>query len=204
MKNEDKTRFAKALWTLAVGLGTDFKESSLKVYCELLLAEYRIDELEAACMAFLHDRGRRFFPTVPEFHEMLHGNLAEKASNSIPVLENAMSAIGAYGSVAFKDPAIMVAIEQSGGWLACIEANKNLDEEAYGYWKHSFRKNYEAAAKSRSLPNRPYFTGMLERDNGPSREVALIENYSVTNVPPAQLTSSLELLLLSSGKRDGE
>lgn len=71
MKNDDQRRFVEALGGVALAVTFELTEKTIDVYSQLLLAEYTIEQLEAACFAFLREPGRRFFPTVAEFHQAI-------------------------------------------------------------------------------------------------------------------------------------
>lgn len=160
---QDRARFAKALWTVAQSVGAEVNEARITIYCDLLLAEYSIEQLERACAGFLRDKGRRFFPTVPEFHEAIGGSSDANATQAARLFEQAMLGSGSYKSVAFEDPALVNTIEIMGGWVYCCQLR--LDEREAGYWWHRFREVYEQQDRERAPAVRKYFPGLAEGSN---------------------------------------
>jgi len=164
----DKVRLSKSLTILASSVGAELLIERMKVYCDLLLQDYSIEQLEQACYEFSRDLGRKFFPTVPEFHEKLLGNPESNATKAIAVLEKAMRERGANECVMFEDAALTNAIVYADGWITVCRVYPRMEAQEFGYWQHRFRQTYVESAKDRRAPLVKYFEGLFAISNSAS------------------------------------
>lgn len=203
---DDQAKFAEALTVLAMALGADIDAGRMKVYSQLLLKDFSVEQLEQACYEFTRDLGRKFFPTVPEFHEKLIGSPESNATKAIFALERAMKDRGAYASVSFQDAALTNAIVYVGGWIEICRVYRDFGDKEFGYWQHRFREVYIESAKQRRTPACKYFAGLFELNNLgnsatwdhgslPEPKVAVVAvDGKITDVPLAKIDPKAELV----------
>jgi hypothetical protein len=202
----DQAKFAEALTVLALALGAEMDADRMRVYGTLLLPHFSVEQLEQACYDFTRDLGRKFFPTVPEFHEKLIGSPESNATKAIFALERAMKDRGAYASVSFQDAALTNAIVYAGGWIEVCRMYRDLGDKEFGYWQHRFREVYIESAKERRTPACKYFAGIFELNNVsnsatwdhgrlPEPKVSVVAlNGTITDVPLAEIEPKAELV----------
>lgn len=96
---------------------------------------------------------------IREFYKILLGGIDERAIRAWDSVLFAMNVYGAYASVAFKDKAIMKAIENIGGWVNL----NNISESELKWAKKEFIATYKA------FDNKPllitHLAGICEIDN---------------------------------------
>ena len=189
---EDRKRFAKALGVLGIALGTAARldAEALQVYGDLLLSEYTIEQLEKACHDFTRELGRKFFPSIPEFHQAVFGNPTEKALEALALVKKAMSGSGSYRCVGFSDPALQVTVERLGGWIELCAEYREIEPGRASYWEHNFRQVYQQALQSGAKPQEPYCRGIAAAQNAsftlrpiPEEEVHLYGHASMKRLP---------------------
>lgn len=119
-------------------------------------------EFEQAVTAVLQTRKYTNMPTPGEIMEHAHGNPDDAAILALDKLEEAMRTVGAYQSVKFDDPALMVLVErQEGGWPGLCAIT--LDE--WRFKRPQLIKAYKAYSQSRQTTETPHLPGITERDN---------------------------------------
>lgn len=119
-------------------------ETTLRVWEELLSDLPDADLLRS--VTNLCRSQRDIYPgtnIVAMIRESAHGNAQDASIVALAQVEKAFSTVGAYGSVAFADPLIMVAVSRMGGWpkLCAME----LDE--WKFARKDFLRLYEASTR---------------------------------------------------------
>jgi len=119
-------------------------------------------EFEQAVTEILRTRKYTNMPAPGEIIEFARGNPEDAAILAIDKLEEAMRTVGAYESVKFDDPALMVLVEgQEGGWPGLCAIT--LDE--WRFKKPQLIKAYKAYQQTRRTPKHTHLPGITERDN---------------------------------------
>lgn len=140
MIRDDFKRFVTALTGCAELYNRELSEAALAMWWKLL-ERYDIEQVERALHACASnaDNGQ-FMPKPADLIRELNGTTTDRSMIAWGYVLGAMSAVGAYQSVAFDDAAIHAAVEDAGGWAKlCRTESKEL-----GYVQHRFCASHKA------------------------------------------------------------
>lgn len=165
MKTGDQKQFGKVLASLAIAAGKEITEVTISVYFEAL-KDLSIQEVESAASQLIKTWDKPgMMPTPGQFREAIFGDAASRSSVALELLKTAMSKTGSYKSVAFADPALMVAIEHHGDWVEVCRTYRELRDKDLSYWEHNFKQIYQQAVKAGRKPSQRYLMGLCEMQN---------------------------------------
>lgn len=135
------------------------------------VSPFAIDVWWSACQPFSMEQVRkamsahatdpdagRFTPKPSDIVRMLRGTHGDRSLTAWNAVYQAMSAVGAYQSVVFDDPAIHTAIEDIGGWTAICRSE--VDE--LPHLQRRFCQSYQSAVRG-DRPFSPKLVGDFER-----------------------------------------
>ena len=97
----------------------------------------------------------RKYNTLPTAADFL--NLPDDADSGMLAAETVlrvMEKIGGDADLQCDDPALMMAVDLMGGWVACCDAVSSYEIDKLGIWKRDFAAVYKAAAR-RDLSRAP-------------------------------------------------
>lgn len=153
-----KAEFLSEFAILMSYFKADLDKRVLGLYYEEL-KKYDYKSFKNAVSKILASRKYPSMPMVAEFVEAIEGDTNDKAIKAWDDVLYAMGRYGVYHSVAFKDRAIMKAIENIGGW---IELN-NKSENDLKWAKKEFLDAYKAfSGKSYAIT---HLGGITEQSN---------------------------------------
>lgn len=151
--------FGEVFVPLADHFNASLSKNSIMLYFDML-KRYSKDELLRARTEILATRKYPSMPQIAEFIEILEGTEQDKSIKALEDLEYAINAFGQYKSVAFKDGAIMRAVEHIGGWIKVCTAS----EDEYKWLKKDFINAYKTFSKIGGAPT--HLKGICEKENG--------------------------------------
>jgi hypothetical protein len=140
MSPEDTRPFLAALSRAAEYFNETLSESKGQIYFEGL----KLLPLEAVLRGLAKAmEGARFMPKIVDVVEAIEGTRADRAEQAWTRFTTAAaSAVGAYQSVDFEDPALHATIREMGGW-AYSRAILDVDEDQLGFVKRDFLRHYD-------------------------------------------------------------
>ena len=161
--NDRQKQLAKTLGGLCLTFDREYVPELMEVF-DLALADLTITEIVAGCAKWISVTGKRF-PTPADVREQVQGDPSSHANVALETLKGAMARSGSYRSVAFRDDALMVAIEHNGGWVATCITYRDLSDKQVSFWEHEFKQIYQQAAKFGRKPAAIYLPGLSEIHN---------------------------------------
>lgn len=157
MKEEDKERFATALFTLAEVLGEPLSQARIGGYF-LALQEFDIADVELALNQGL--KTYRFFPKPTDLIEAIRGRAEDAAALAWYTFLEATTD-GGYASIQFYDHSMARAMaEVFGGWIAACQTLNTASDEMAAHYKRSFVTQY---MRGSNVPVLLYWRGQMER-----------------------------------------
>lgn len=149
---------------LCVTFDREFQPLLIDVW-DKALSDLSIDEIDrAVCRRWVAVSGKKF-PVPADIRELITGDPASRATIALETLKSAMVKSGAYKSVCFTDPALMVAVEHYAGWIEICRAYRELRDRDVSYWEHEFKQVYQQALKTGRKPQAHYLAGIAEAHN---------------------------------------
>lgn len=140
MQRNDFPRFTEALTAMAELYGREMSEAAIAMWWKLLEG-YHIEQVTKALHACVSDPDQgQFMPKPASVIRAVQGTTTDRSMIAWGHVLSAMSAVGAYQSVAFDDPAVHAAVEDAGGWSKlCRTESKEL-----GFVQHRFCASHKA------------------------------------------------------------
>lgn len=133
------------------------KSLSLSYY--MILQHLEFEDFKSAVVAILSSRKYSSLPLPADIIEAINGSSDDKALLALHELEDAMSRVGAYNSVCFKDVMIMESIHRLGGWIKLCRTT----EDEWKFLKKEFMNVYKTLSKI-SFEAPAYLVGIEQRD----------------------------------------
>ena len=162
MDAHDKPRFFTLLVGVAELYGRTFSEAALALYWAALAA-YSLEAIERAIAAHLHnpDTGQ-YCPKPADIVRYLDGGpTQDRAARAWAKVERELRRVGAYASVVFDDPVIMMTVADLGGWpKLCHTALEELPFRA-----KDFKALYAAYAVQPKADYPRVLPGLAEHHN---------------------------------------
>ena len=158
-----KQKLNEILTGLCVTFDREFQPILVDVW-DKALADLSIEEIDRAIGRWVAVSGKKF-PVPVDIRELIQGDPNSNATLSLETLKRAMVSSGAYKSVCFTDEALMVAVENHGGWIEACRSYRELRVKEVSYWEHEFKQVYQQALKSGRKPRSKYLAGMAELHN---------------------------------------
>lgn len=158
-----KQKLNELLTGLCVTFDREFQPVMVDVW-DTALADLAIEEIDRAASRWVAVVGKRF-PVPAEIREIILGDSAANATLALETLKNAMRRTGSYRSVAFADPALIVAIEHHGDWVEICRSYRDLRDQDVSYWEHNFKQIYQQSVKSGRQPSVRHLMGITEMQN---------------------------------------
>ncbi len=154
---ENEALITERLLGTAEYFGKEISKAVIALYLEAL-QPYSDDEIVGACTTAI--RTLKFFPRVSDFVNIIEGDPESRAAVAWATLIKAMEDHGHYHTVAFKDGAIMSAVNAMGGWMRICE---------YTYDDLNYRqKEFDRLYRQFSRPGQVHpksLMGWFEADN---------------------------------------
>jgi hypothetical protein len=189
MQSSDKAAFKELLTAALSFYRQDVTPFSLDVWwcaCE----RFELEQVRKALTAHAMDTERgQFAPKPADVIRVLQGTHTDRALMAWGKVYEAMSAVGAYQSVVFDDPAIHSAIEDMGGWPEMCRGKI----EALSFTQRRFCETYRAYALRPGHAYPPRLVGVFEAENR-------LKGYAVR--PPALVGDPERCAAVQSGGSD--
>ncbi|WP_116963062.1 DUF6475 domain-containing protein [Fastidiosibacter lacustris] len=137
------------------------KDQSFKeIYFEML-NDIETGDFKAGVKKLLSQRVYNSFPTIAEIRNACLVDVDSRAIMAWQAVYDAISRYGAYGTVAFGDKVIHMALEAVGGWhRLCTSTIQQLE-----FLKKDFAKAYVSYSFT-PMETKPYFAGICDQQNG--------------------------------------
>ena len=165
MQSKDKKTFSDVLTAIALACGKEINEKTYEVYFQAL-NDLSLADVELAGVKLLQTWDKPgMLPTPGQFREAVFGDPGSRATVALETVKRAMSLSGAYKSVCFTDDALMVAVENHGGWPEVCKAYTDLRVKDVSYWEHEFKQVYQQALKAGRKPQSRHLPGICESHN---------------------------------------
>lgn len=178
--------------------------NGLALYFDLL-AEYPLEQVQAATAAHLKGPEGKFFPTPAHLIQHIEGTSAERANYAWRVFLKALDKYGGYDSVRFPDAAYHYAITLLGGWIRVSAEFAEMTEREVNFRRAEFVSLYqrgERVASFDALPGKervaPYLCGIFERDNKAGGYLEFVP--PVVEIASGRKVKQAELVALSGVK----
>lgn len=118
MRAADKPEFQRLLTDVMAFYRQDVSTFALSVWWQACEG-FDIEQVRKALTAHAMDPERgQFAPRPADLVRALHGTHGDRSLMAWSKVHRAMSAVGAYRSVVFDDPAIHAAVQDMGGWVS--------------------------------------------------------------------------------------
>jgi len=162
MTTDDKPKFFELMYALAECFSGELTEFGLELRFRAL-TEFKIEQLESACLHLLKTRKYTKMPTVAEILEGIHGDTDDWAAIEAVQVLKAIKQIGGGQSVTFGDLVTMSVIKNSfGGWVQLCTTLKGDDEK---WFLKDFAKAYRVHSRS-GMKETEHLPGIVETENG--------------------------------------
>jgi len=125
----------------------------------MILEHLKFEDFKSAIVTILSNRKYSSLPMPADILEAINGSSDDKAMLALHELESAMSRVGAYNSVCFKDVNIMETVFRMGGWIKICRTN----EDEWKFLKKEFMNIYKTLSKI-SFEAPAYLVGIEQRD----------------------------------------
>lgn len=161
MTDDDKTRFALAIASLAEVFDKSLSSNVIKAYFEALHG-FDIEQVERSVV--IAKRMCQFFPRPANLIEFIIGDPQDRAAIAWARFTKALDYVGTYQSVNFNDPVLHAVVVGMGGWQEMWRLSR-LDDNELGYKRAEFMKLYTAISKKPSLEAPARLIGQSEAYN---------------------------------------
>lgn len=154
MKKEDLKEFI----TLMMGISELFGAKVSNLGIELMskaLRPYTIEQITEAANLIVRTRKYTTMPTVADFIEAIEGSEEDQATVQASIVWDAISRVGAYDSVQFRDSTTAAVVRDAfGGWSRICRETK---EDNRVWFMKEFKEQYKSYKHSGIEHNGPLF-----------------------------------------------
>lgn len=158
MTSEDRAGFSRLITDVLGFYGQTVSDFAISVWWEAC-QPFSLEQVRKAMSAHATDPDvGRFAPKPADVVRALRGTHGDRSLVAWGKVHQAMSAVGAYESVVFDDPAIHTAVEDIGGWTAICRGE--IDE--LPHLQRRFCQSYQSAVRG-ERPHPPRLVGDYER-----------------------------------------
>lgn len=158
MTDADRGAFARLITDVLGFYGQTVSDFAISVWWEAC-QPFSLEQVRKAMSAHATDPDvGRFAPKPADVVRVLRGSHGDRSLVAWSKVHQAMSAVGAYESVVFDDPAIHTAVEDIGGWTAICRSE--VDE--LPHLQRRFCQSYQSAVRG-DRPHPPKLVGDYER-----------------------------------------
>jgi hypothetical protein len=161
MQADDIPKFTVML----LGIGELYRRPLSKFLTDIYwqsLKQFEWQDVEKAFQAHIHnpDCGQ-FFPKPADIVRWIEGTGETRALQAWSKVEQAITQVGIYQSVAFDDPLIHAVLENMGGWIKLC----SLTFEELPFRAHEFQKRYMGFVNKKPERHPQYLKGLTELEN---------------------------------------
>lgn len=155
-----------------------------------MLSDLETGQFKSGMHKLMTQRVYSSFPTVAELRNACLIDADSRAIMAWQAVYDTISRYGAYGTVAFDDKVIHMALGAVGGWHhLCCSTIQQLE-----FLKKDFIKAYTSYSRT-PMETKPYFTGISDRENG----LATINSISCSYLSESECSKQLAYVAGNKG-----